>query len=56
MRTYTLYNNRVEIINNNSGIFTIYLNENSGKVYFRYKIGTISQIKHPGMFLGVDAN
>lgn len=56
MRTYTLYNNRVEIINNHGGIFTIYFNENSGKVYFRYKIGTISQIKHPGIFLGVDAN
>jgi hypothetical protein len=56
MRTYTLYKNRVEIINNNGGIFTIYFNENSGKVYFRYKIGTISKIKHPGIFLGVDAN
>ena len=56
MRTYKLYNNRVEIINNNGSVFTIYFNENSGKVYFRYKIGTVSQIKHPGIFLEVDAN
>lgn len=56
MRTYELHNNRVEIVNNNGSVFTIYFNENSGKVYFRYKIGTVSQIKHPGIFLGVDAN
>lgn len=55
MRTYELHNNRVEIANNNGSVFTIYFNENSGKVYFRYKIGTVSQIKHPGIFLGVDA-
>ncbi len=29
--------------------------KNSGKVYYRYKIGAVSQIKHPGIFLGVDA-
>lgn len=54
MRNFYLYNNRVEIVNNDGTIFTIYFNENSGKVYYRYKIGTISQIKHPGIFLGVD--
>lgn len=56
MRTYKLLSNRVEIINNNGSVLTIFFNENSGKVYFRYKIGTISQIKHPGIFLGVDVN
>ncbi len=55
MRNFYLYNNRVEIIKNDGSIFTIYFNENSGKVYFRYKIGTISKVKHPGVFLGVDA-
>lgn len=54
MRNFYLYNNRVEIVKNDGSIFTIYFNENSGKVYFRYKIGTISKIKHPGIFLGVD--
>ena len=56
MKNFYLYNDRVEIVKNDGSIFTIYFNENSGKVYFRYKIGTISQVKHPGIFLGVDAN
>ncbi|MBK7682268.1 MAG: hypothetical protein IPJ26_07265 [Bacteroidetes bacterium] len=56
MRTYKLHNNKVEIVINDGSIFTIYFNENSGKVYFRYKIGTISQVKHAGIFLGVDIN
>lgn len=56
MRNYYLYNNRVEIVLNNGRIFTIYFNQNSGKVYFRYKIGTASNIKHPGIYLGVDSN
>lgn len=56
MRSFYLYNNRVEIFKNDGTIFTIYFNANSGKVYFRYKTGTISQVKHPGIFLGVDVN
>lgn len=56
MINFYLYYDRVDIINDNGSIFTIYLNENSGKVYFRYKTGTISNVKHPGIFLGVDAN
>ncbi len=30
MRTYELHNNKVEIVNNNGSVFTIYFNENSG--------------------------
>lgn len=56
MKNFHLYNNRVEIVNNNGSRFIIYFNENSGKVYFRYKIGTISEVKHSGIFLGVDSN
>lgn len=55
MKNFYLYNDHVEIVKNDGKIFSIYFNENSGKVYFRYKIGTISQVKHPGIFLGVDA-
>jgi hypothetical protein len=33
---------------------TIFLNTNSGKVYYRYKIDTISKVKHPGIYLGTD--
>lgn len=56
MTNYIIHNNRVEIINNNGSVFTIYFNKNSGKVYYRYKVGTLSNIKHPGIFLGVDLN
>lgn len=35
-------------------MLTIHFNQNSGKVYYRYKINTISKVKHPGIFLGVD--
>ncbi|MCC6721483.1 MAG: hypothetical protein IT243_04720 [Bacteroidia bacterium] len=54
MRNFYLYNNRVEIVKNDGSVFTIYFNGNSGKVYFRYKIGTFSNVKHSGIFLGVD--
>ncbi len=56
MKYFYLYNDKVEIVKNDGSIFTIYFNENSGKVYNRYKIGTISQVKHAGIFLGVDIN
>jgi hypothetical protein len=55
MRNYYLYNNRVEIVKNDGSIFTIYFNQNSGKVYYRYKIGTLSNVKHSGIYLGADA-
>jgi len=55
MQNLYLYNNRFEIVKTEGNLFTIYLNENSGKVYFRYKIGAVSQVKHPGIFLGVYA-
>lgn len=55
MKNFYLYNNRVEIVNDNGSIFTIYFNEHSGKVYYRFKIGTLSKIKHPGIYLGEDA-
>lgn len=56
MKNFYLCNDRVEIVKSGGSIFTIYFNENSDKVYFRYKIGSISQVKHPGIFLGVDLN
>ena len=54
MKNYYLYDNRVEIIKDDGILLTIFFNENSGTVYYRYKIGTISQVKHPGIFIGVD--
>ena len=56
MKSYSLYKDRVEFSINISSTFTIYFNENSGKVYFRYKNGSMSGMKDPGIFLGVDVN
>jgi hypothetical protein len=56
MNTYRLCSNRIEIINNDRIFLIIHFTENSGKVYYRYKIDTISGIKHPGISLGVDTN
>jgi hypothetical protein len=54
MKNYTLYQSCVDIIDDYGTFKRIYFNENSGKVYFRYKIGSIIGIKHPGIFLGID--
>ena len=54
MKNYTLYKNCVHILENGGTIKRIFFNENSGKVYYRNKIGTLIGIKHPGIFLGVD--
>lgn len=54
MKNYKLYQNYVDIVENNGTFKRIFFNENSGKVYFRNKIGSLIGIKHPGIFLGVD--
>lgn len=56
MKNYTLYQTCVDVAENKGTVKRIYFNENSGKVYFRYKIGSVIGIKHPGIFLGVDHN
>jgi hypothetical protein len=38
----------------NGATLVIFLNENSGKVYYRFKIDTVSQVKHTGIHLGTD--
>lgn len=56
MKNYKLHQNCVDIIGNNGTIKRIFFNLNSGKVYFRYKIGSKLGIKHPGIFLGIDVH
>lgn len=55
MQNFCLNNDRVEIVKNDGNIFSIYLNIDSDKVHFRYKIGNMLEVKQPGIFLGVDA-
>lgn len=56
MKSFEIYNDRVEIVKKDGNKAIVYFNENSGKVYYRYKIGSITGIKHPGIFLGIDSN
>jgi hypothetical protein len=54
MKRYFLYNDRVEIILEDDRVFTVFLNQCSGRIYYRFKIGTLSDVKHPAIYLGVD--
>jgi hypothetical protein len=54
LQNYFLYADRVELLMTEGSIHSIYFNANSGQVYYRYKIGTISDVKHPGIYLGRD--
>jgi hypothetical protein len=56
MKKYFIYNNLIEVILTNGSVFTIYRTSDSGKVFYRNKIDTISNIKHPGVCLGIDQN
>lgn len=56
MTNYRLYGNHVDIIMSNGRIFTVYFTPDSGKVYYRSKIGTLSDVKHTGIYLGVDSS
>ncbi len=54
MRSFYLTNSALYIYMTNGATLAIFLNENSGKVYYRLKIDTVSQVKHTGIYLGTD--
>lgn len=54
MKNFYIYPDRVDIVKNDGTIFPIYFTPDSGKVYYRYKIDTISSVKHSGIYLGID--
>lgn len=54
MKNYQLYNDHVDLFMTNGNILRLRLNEWSGKILFRYKINTISNVEHPGIVLGYD--
>jgi hypothetical protein len=54
MKSFYLTNSTLYIYMSNGATLTIFLNETSGKVYYRFKIDTVSQVKHTGIYLGVD--
>ena len=56
LKNYFLYEDRIDLVMTDDTQHPIYFNELSGKVYYRYKIGTLSDVKHPGIYLGTDIN
>jgi hypothetical protein len=56
MKNYNLYSNRAELLFYDGSLLVIYFTGDTGKCFFRYKINTISEVKHPGIVLGIDSN
>ncbi len=56
MKNYFLFNDRVEFRLTDGSNLAIYFNEYSGLIYWRFKIDTVSGVKHPGILLGIDNN
>ena len=54
IKNYKLYPNWVDLTLIDNSTFRLWLNEWSGKIIYRYKINTISNVKHPGICLGFD--
>lgn len=54
MKDYILYQNCVDIIENNGTIKRIFFDTNSGNTYWRYKIPNLVGTKHSGIYLGKD--
>lgn len=52
--TFYTYNDCVYILLTDGTSLTLNFNQFSGKAYFRYKIDTVSKIKHPGIYIGSD--
>ncbi len=54
MKSYKLYGNHVDLVMTDGKTLRLWLNEWSGKILFRRKINTLSDIEHPGIVLGYD--
>lgn len=54
MKSFYLTNSTLYVYLHNGSTLTIVLNADSGKTYFRFKIQTVSQVKHTGIYLGTD--
>lgn len=52
LKSYTFYDHFVVLVMTNGTVQTLNLHRLSGIVYYRFKIGTLSDVKHPGIYLG----
>lgn len=55
LQNYFIYNDRVDLLYTDGHMGTIFFNEASGSIYYRFKVNTISNVKHPGIYLGYDS-
>lgn len=55
MKNYSLHSNKVTVYLKTGRYFTIYFTPQSGSIYYRFKVETISNVKHPDIFVGVAA-
>lgn len=55
IRDFQIGSERVQITFRNSRKRYFYLDENSGKAYYRYKTHTFDQVMHSGIYIGHDA-
>ena len=51
---FNLHPSLVDLVFSDGSHAIIYLNQDSGKTYYRLKINTISNVKHTGIYLGQD--
>jgi hypothetical protein len=54
LKNYSLYDHCVVLVMTDRTVHTLNLHPLSGTVYYRFKIGTLSDVKHPGIYLGFD--
>lgn len=51
---YDIYLNKLAVYLSNGETQNVYFNQDSGKVYYRNKIGSPTRIKHTGVYIGTD--
>jgi|GEM_PF-1438647 len=56
LKNYFLYNDHAELELTDGNYLTIYFDESSGTILWRYKVGTLINTAHPGIRFGKDTN
>lgn len=54
MKNFHMHANYVDLIYMNQATVRIFFTPDSGKIFYRNKIDSISNVKHPGIFVGTD--
>lgn len=54
MKKFYWNKKHIEIYNDDGSVLLIHLMPDSGKIFYRLKINTLTDVKHTGVYLGVD--